>query len=65
MDSTSACYVNSPWNQYHLQPIHRVGSRTAFFSTCYPLLLIVQGIDLPLGIEKMKCICPDNLRDQE
>lgn len=40
-------------------------SRTVFFLTCYPLLLTVQGIDLPLGIEKMKGICPDNLRGQE
>lgn len=32
---------------------------------CYPLLLTVQGIDLPLGIDKMRGICPDNLRGQE
>lgn len=54
-----------PWTQYHLQPIHRVESRTAFLLTCYPLLLTVQGIDLPLGMDKMKGICLDNLRGQE
>lgn len=56
----------SPWTQYNLQLVHNRGeSRTAFLLIHYSLLLAVQEIDLPLGNEKMKGVCPDNLRGQE
>lgn len=54
----------SPWIQYHLQPIHGVEGRIALLSTCYPHITICYP-DLPSGIEKMKGICPDNIRGQK
>lgn len=52
----------SPWIQYHLQPPHSVETRTTFLTMCYPLLFIVQGIDLPCGVENNKGIYPDHQR---